>query len=302
MTIVKETCGEVELLAQGVAPRIDEDPIAVDHSDVRSLPPSVSLVIPALNEERNIADVLRRIPSFVGEVILVDGHSTDRTIEVARELRPDIRVVAQTGRGKGNALACGFAVCTGDIIVMLDCDGSTDPSEILRFVAALRTGADFAKGSRFIQGGGSADLTRIRRLGNRLLSVMVKVSFRTWFSDLCYGYNAFWRHCLPALGLEHELAPHDDPNTMRWGDGFEVETLINVRVAKSGLRIVEVPSFESKRVYGESNLRAVRDGWRVLQTIVRERRRRVAAKRIVSSPPVAVSGDVPADLEAAVGT
>lgn len=280
MTIVKEPRGEIRPLPEIPA---GGDRTRVPEQTARSAPPSVSVVIPALNEERNVANVLQAIPAFVSEIIVVDGRSTDNTVEVARALRPEVRVVSQTRSGKGNALACGFAVCTGDIIVMLDCDGSTDPAEILRFVAALRTGADFAKGSRFIQGGGSADLTRVRRLGNRLLSVMVKLGFRTWFSDLCYGYNAFWRHCLPVMGLEHEVGPQDDPGSMRWGDGFEVETLINVRVAKADLRIIEVPSFERKRVYGESNLRAMHDGWRVLRTIVRERRRTGSARQLMST-------------------
>ena len=80
----------------------------------------------------------------------MDGHSKDDTVAVARGLRPDVRVVIQTHRGKGNALACGFAMCTGDIIVMLDADGSTDPREIPAFVSALIDGADFAKGSRYM--------------------------------------------------------------------------------------------------------------------------------------------------------
>src|SRR5579871_2108700 len=90
---------------------------------------SVSVVIPALNEAANLPHVLTRIPTFVDEVVLVDGRSIDDTVEVARRLRPDIRVVVQDGHGKGNALACGFAAATGDIIVMLDADGSTDPDE-----------------------------------------------------------------------------------------------------------------------------------------------------------------------------
>ena len=88
------------------------------------------------------------------EIILVDGHSTDETVRVAQRLRPDIVVIRQTRVGKGNALACGFAAATGDFIVMIDADGSNDPAEIPRFVAALEGGADFAKGSRFLPGGG----------------------------------------------------------------------------------------------------------------------------------------------------
>src|SRR5207248_2689059 len=149
-----------------------------------------------LNEAANLPHVLTRIPGRVHEVVLVDGGSIDDTVVVAQAIRPDIRVVMQSGTGKGNALACGFAAAKGDIIVMLDADGSTDPAEIPQFVEALIAGADFAKGSRFLASGGSADITPIRKLGNEVLCGIVNVLFGTRYSDLCYGYNAFWRSCL----------------------------------------------------------------------------------------------------------
>jgi glycosyltransferase involved in cell wall biosynthesis len=225
----------------------------------RTIPswPRVSVIIPTLNEAQNLPHVLTRLPTWLHEVILVDGRSTDNTIEVARALYPDIRVVHQTGRGKGDALAAGFAGATGDVIVMLDADGSADPDEIPRFITALLTGADFAKGSRFLPGGGSSDITRFRTLGNRGLNFLVNVLYRTRYTDLCYGYNAFWRYCLPFM----------DVNC----DGFEVETLINVRIAKARLQVAEVPSFERSRIHGVSNLNAFTDGWRVLKTILKER-------------------------------
>jgi glycosyltransferase involved in cell wall biosynthesis len=231
----------------------------------------VSVVIPTLNEADNLPYVLARLPQGLHEVLIVDGRSTDETVAIARRLRPDVRVLMQTGRGKGNALAAGFRACTGDIVVTLDADGSTDPAEIPRFVAALCAGADFVKGSRFAQGGASSDITPTRRWGNHALNVLVNALYRTSFTDLCYGYNAFWAACLPFMRVDC--------------DGFEVETLVNVRVAKAGLIIHEVPSFEHDRLSGASNLRAVRDGTRVLRTIVRERisaaswRYRIAQRR-----------------------
>ncbi|MDQ6607648.1 MAG: glycosyltransferase family 2 protein, partial [Actinomycetota bacterium] len=203
-------------------------------------------------------------PDCIDEVVLVDGHSVDDTVEVALALRPSVRIVLQSGLGKGNALACGFAAAKCDIIVMLDADGSTDPGEIPKFIAPLLNGADFVKGSRFIEGGGSSDITRFRRAGNRALGGTVNILYGTRYTDLCYGYNAFWRDCLAQMHVTC--------------DGFEVETLINVRIARAGLRTVEVPSHESERIHGTSNLSAVRDGGRVLITIMRERMRR---------PPVA---------------
>ena len=236
--------------------------------------PRVSVVVPTYNEAKNLPHVFALLPEDLHEVIVVDGRSSDGTIEVARELRPDVKIVLQTRRGKGNALACGFEAVTGDIVVMLDADGSADPREIPDYVAALVAGADFAKGTRFALGGGSSDITRIRRIGNWFLNTIVNVLFGTSYTDLCYGYNAFWAHCLPVLDLE----TGDQADAMHWGDGFEIETVINTRIARAGLDIREVKSFEHERVHGMSNLNAVTDGLRVLKAICIERfaRRRPA--------------------------
>lgn len=237
-------------------------------SILRTPAPRVSVIIPTYNEAANLPHVFAELPLDLHEVIVVDGHSVDDTVEVARHLRPDVRVLQQTRRGKGNALACGFAAATGDIIVMLDADGSADPAEIDRYVQALVAGADFAKGTRFSGGGGSSDITWTRRIGNRALNALVNGMYGTTYTDLCYGYNAFWRSCLPIL----DLHPGERADEMRWGDGFEIETVINTRIALAGLTVQEVPSFERPRIHGESNLRATSDGLRVLRAIREERR------------------------------
>jgi glycosyltransferase involved in cell wall biosynthesis len=226
----------------------------------------VTVVIPALNEAENLKAVLPRLDKEY-EIVLVDGGSEDGTVETARSLRPDILVVQQEGAGKGNALACGFAAASGDIIVMLDADGSARPEEIPSFVKALSQGADFAKGSRFLRGGGSADITRVRRAGNWLLGQTVNVLFGTQYTDLCYGYNAFWAKSLERLRVDC--------------DGFEIETLMNIRAARTGCCVVEVPSYEDPRLHGESKLHTFRDGWRILRTIIGE--------RFADSHPVVIS-------------
>jgi glycosyltransferase involved in cell wall biosynthesis len=233
--------------------------------------PSVSVVMPALNEARNLPHVFAKMPPNVHEVIVVDGSSVDDTIAVAQRLWPEVRLVKQTRVGKGNALACGFAAATGDVIAMVDADGSADPGEIPRFVAALRAGADFAKGTRFAAGGGSSDITRLRKIGNRGLSALFNWIYRTRYTDLCYGYNVFWRRHLDVLDLDPDAPASDGDAGQIWGDGFEVETLIHIRVAKSALIVSEVPSFEHPRLHGTSNLNVPRDGMRVLRTIFRER-------------------------------
>jgi len=234
-----------------------------DFSDYRAIGkhfaimPSVSVVVPAKNEARNLQHVFSTIPDWVNEIVLVDGQSTDDTVAEARRIHPAVHVVHQKGRGKGDALQAGFAAAEGEIIVMMDADGSTDGAEIRRFIAALVTGADFAKGSRFASGGGSDDITFSRRLGNKILSGLVNMFFGTRYTDLCYGYNAFWAKHLSKLDLDC--------------DGFEIETVMNVRAAKAGLVIHEIPSYEHLRLHGMSNLKVVRDGLRIARFIVRER-------------------------------
>ena len=218
--------------------------------------PLVSVVVPTLNEERNLPQLFASMPDVVDEVVLVDGFSTDGTVALARELRPDIVVVNQTRRGKGNALCQGFKAASGDIIVMLDADGSTNPAEIPSYVGTLLAGADFAKGSRFMQGGGTSDMEPHRYLGNQFFVWTVRILFGGNYTDLCYGYNAFWAWTLPLLNLD--------------GDGFEIETMMNIRAIQAGLHVAEVPSFENRRFMGLSNLRAFPDGFRVLRTILKE--------------------------------
>src|SRR5260370_4869671 len=243
----------------------------------RQLSPLISVIIPTRNEAQNLRHVLPYIPSIVSEVILVDGQSTDDTITIARQLLPTIQIIRQKGNGKGDAIRAGIAASTGDIIVMLDADGSADPREIPHFVKALMSGHDFAKGSRFAKGGGSHDITLMRRAGNLGLSKLFNLRFRTHFSDLCYGYNAFWRHCLNYVEID--------------SDGFEIETLINIRIHKAQLKIIEVPSFEYKRIYGESNLNTFKDGWRVLMTILRGRGRKASLQ--VQLPHLSSAFNVP---------
>ncbi len=223
--------------------------------------PQVSVVIPTLNEAANLPLVFARLPTWIHEVVLVDGLSDDDTISVARLLRPGVRVLLVTEPGKGAALAAGFAAARGEIIVMLDADGSADPAEIAEFVRSLVAGADFAKGSRFLSDprSGSRDITGLRCFGNAMLTRVVNTMYGTRYTDLCYGYNAFWADCLPQISVNCT--------------GFEVETLIHLRVAQAGLVVTEVPSMEHPRVYGQSNLRVMRDGLRVLRTILVERLR-----------------------------
>jgi glycosyltransferase involved in cell wall biosynthesis len=228
--------------------------------------PTISVIIPTLNEAENLPLVLPYLPTdWIDEVILVDGRSTDNTIDVAKKNLPSIKIVLEEKPGKGVAMLTGYKVATGDILIVLDADGSHDPREIPRFIHSLMEGADFVKGSRFTSGGGTTDMPRIRQFGNQLFVLLVNSIFNVHFTDLCYGYHAFWRYCLDYINLEDV-------------DGFEIDTAIYLRALQYHLRLTEVASFEGHRFRGIGKLRTFPDGLRVLKTIVRE------AKRNIFSP------------------
>jgi glycosyltransferase involved in cell wall biosynthesis len=248
--------------------------------------PSVSLVIPVRNEARNVGWVLEQISDDVSEIILVDGDSSDVTIITARRSRPDIRVVPQQGPGKGSALRTGFLAATGDIVIMMDADGSMSPSEIPHYVHFLANGYDFVKGSRFISGGSSLDITWFRRLGNQFLLTVFNSLYHGHLTDLCYGFCAFDRRYLDHLHLS--------------ATGFEIEAEMTVRAMEAGLRIAEVPSVELPRRSGASNLHAIRDGIRVLRTVLRHHRSGVsghlyqAVRQAAGRPAATMSAEVTA--------
>lgn len=218
----------------------------------------ISAVIPTLNESRNIGAVLDRMPSYVDEIIIVDGGSTDGTVGTVRRHRPDAVIVKELRRGKGVALRSGFRAASGDVIVMLDADGSMAPEEIGRFLYLLADGYQLVKGSRFLIGGGSSDITWLRRLGNFGFRFAVNARYQAAMTDLCYGYCAFFRRDIEELDLQAE--------------GFEIEVELVTRALWAGLRIAEVPSFEQRRLSGNSNLKIIRDGRRILRALIDDSR------------------------------
>jgi glycosyltransferase involved in cell wall biosynthesis len=217
--------------------------------------PKITALICTLNEESNLPHVLPKIPAWVSEVLVVDGHSTDKTVEVARKIRPDIRILAQPGQGKGDALKYGIAQAGGDIVVTLDADGNTDPRELPRFIAPLLNGYDFAKGSRFLNGRPTR-MSRHRRLGNRALARLSNILFGTEFTDMCAGFNAVWKKSWEKI---------------RFPDEFGYEPLITIRAKRAGLRICEVSCADNGRINGSSKLPFLKQGWGALKAVIRER-------------------------------
>jgi glycosyltransferase involved in cell wall biosynthesis len=221
----------------------------------------VSILIPALNGAENLTNLLKNIQTHmpeISEIIVIAGNSIDDTTIVAATL--GAKVLVQHATGKGDAMRQGFANShTGDIIVMMDADGSNRPEEIPRLVEAVVNGAaDIAKGSRFLRGGGSADLTRVRKLGNKLFVSLVNLFWSGQYTDICYGFLAFRK---PAL---KQLAP------LLESTHFQLETEICIKARKLGLKVVEVPSNELQRRHGNSKLHGIHDSISIAKTIFRE--------------------------------
>jgi len=220
------------------------------------LKPTVTALICTLNEEQNLPYTLPKIPGWVDEVLLVDGHSTDNTVEVASRLRAGVRVVYQQGKGKGDALKCGVEHARGDIIVTMDADGATDPDEMSKFVAPLLQGYDFAKGSR-LSHGRPPNMPWHRWFGNKVLAMTSNILYGTRYTDICSGYNAFWKSAFRRLGPTY--------------DGFEMEQEMLVKAKKAGLKVVEVSHYHGRRLGSVSKVSDIRQGLLNSIVILRER-------------------------------
>jgi glycosyltransferase involved in cell wall biosynthesis len=226
--------------------------------------PIITVIICTLNEVGNLPYVLPKIPDWIDEIILVDGHSTDDTIIVAQKLSPGIKVFYQPNKGKGDALKCGVNEAKGEIIITLDADGETPPEEIGNFINPLLEGYSFAKGSRLYKRK-PKKMPRYRWFGNKVLALTCNVLYGTQFSDVCSGYNSFWRKDFLKLDLsysENEI-------------GCSLEQQMIVRAKKSGMKIKEVPINSDGRINGKSVInglrQSVKQGFRDWLLIIGER-------------------------------
>jgi glycosyltransferase involved in cell wall biosynthesis len=217
----------------------------------------VSVVIPCLNEEENIVEVVSRArramagAGIAGEVVVADNDSEDRSAELAREA--GARVVHEPRRGYGSAYLAGFAAARGEYIVMGDADLTYDFEEIPKFVAELDNGAELVMGDRMKHIHPGAMPWHHRYIGNPVLTGILNVFFRTGVSDAHCGMRALRRDVLPRLDLRTT--------------GMEFASEMVIRASKEKLRIAEFP-IEYHPRGGESKLSSWRDGWRHLRFLL----------------------------------
>lgn len=218
--------------------------------------PYVSVIVPTLNEGQNIGSLLRQVSAMLKrynyEIIVVDGHSTDKTISIAKSMRAKI---IYDEFGKGSALTKGIMAAKGDVIISMDADLSNRPKELKLLIAGIETGYDICMGSRFLTGGGSDDMPAIRKFGNWCFVKAVNIIYGSRYTDLCYGYRSFAKNIPKRLGLEEK--------------GFGIEAEISIKAMKKHMKVLEVPSYEKKREGGVAKLLTLRDGWVIIKAIIR---------------------------------
>lgn len=216
----------------------------------------VSIVIPSLNEEKNMRPLLRTIGRALSgyryDVVVVDGGSKDRTVEIARQC--GARILFDLA-GKGSALRTGLHAAEGEILIAMDADLSQHPRELPQFIRGIEAGYDICMGSRFMRGGKSYDITYLRALGNKLFCWFVNLRFQANYTDLCYGYRSFRKTVFDDLRLRES--------------GFGIEAELSIVASKKKLRVLEVPSIEKKRRFGKAKLQTFKDGYAVLKAILK---------------------------------
>ena len=239
------------------APVLTVDPLAA--ATVKT--GKVTILIPTKNEEAGIGATIDALPlekldelGLQVEVLVVDGHSTDRTREIAEA--KGAKVVLQKGKGKGWGVRSAIPHITGDYIVMLDADSTYPAESIPEFLEHVSNGSDVVMGSRFKGTIEEGAMSGTNRLGNHVLSLMASALYGRRCTDVCTGMWAFKRGALKTLKLN--------------SNHFEIEAELFAQSAKSGLRIKEVPILYRRRS-GQSGLNSWRDGAKIAAKLLRKR-------------------------------
>jgi glycosyltransferase involved in cell wall biosynthesis len=219
----------------------------------------ISVIVPAKNEVDGIGFVIRGTREAIGEqgeIIIVDEHSTDGTVEAALEADSNVRVFQRDGSGKGNGIRKGIGVFSGDIFVILDADATFDPRDIMKVVGPIMRGeCDAVLGSRIKGKREKGSMNLIHYVGNRLLNFSLSLRFGTWITDSQTGLRAMRGDVVRSIKLVSE--------------GFDVEAELTVECLKKGYRVKEVPiCFWCRKGNSKSKLRAFSDGWLIFRRLM----------------------------------
>ncbi len=210
----------------------------------------VSIVIPTWNEEAGLTDIISHCRPYADEILIVDGHSSDRTREIAQEMGAS--VILDHGRGKGDAIRTAIGAVTGDIIVFIDADYSHNPRHIPRLLAPILRGeADHVSGSR-TRGGSDelhGDLHKfMRMIGSDIITLGINYRFNVRLTDSQNGFRAIRASIAKQLGLREDITT--------------IEQEMTIKTLSKGYRMTEVPMHEYARRFGESRIALWKVSWR----------------------------------------
>ncbi len=218
---------------------------------------TITVVICAKNEEQTISEAVQGALPFATQVLVVDGHSSDKTREFAERL--GARVIQDRGKGKGDAIRCAIPHISGEITVFMDADGSHDKNDIPRLLAPILAGeADHVSGSRLL--GGSSELHGgfdecFRLMGSSFITACINWRFKVRISESQNGFRAIRTEVLRQLDLRENITT--------------IEQEMIMKTLRKGYRLAEVPSHEYCRKAGKSNIRISRVAFRYVWTVVK---------------------------------
>lgn len=216
---------------------------------------TVSLIIPTLNEAGCIERIISEVPKeYVDEIIVVDGHSTDGTIDIVKKLS-GVRLIMQESKGFGGAFSEGIKASKCDVVVLCDGDGSHNVADIPKLIAEIEKGFDYVMAARYRPGSRSEDDTLIRYFGNIFFTFLTNLLHRVYISDCLYLFTAARKSIFDKIELKSQ--------------GFEFCIEILVKVHKAGFKISEIPSVERLRYSGSSKVNAFKHGVIILIEIIK---------------------------------
>jgi glycosyltransferase involved in cell wall biosynthesis len=202
-----------------------------------------TVIIPTKNEELSIEKIIKKCKPYADELLVVDGHSTDKTREMAKAL--GVRVILDHGKGKGDGIRVGIQEAKGDIVVFIDADGSHDPDDIPKMIKPIQEDkADLVIGSR--GKGGSDELhgdveKLLRMIGSDIILIGINKRWKVNLTDSQNGFRAIRTDVARKLGLKENITTIEQEMTMK--------------CLKKGFRVDEVPTHEYEREYGSSVIR-----------------------------------------------
>ena len=215
----------------------------------------VSLVIPTKNEAGALEKTIKEIPQgCVDEIIVSDGHSTDGTLDIAVKL--GCKAITQEGKGYGLGILSGVKIATGDVIVIMDGDGSQIPADIPRLLEKIKEGYDIGWGSRYLGGGKSLDDTWLRYFGNQLFTFLIRFIHGLKITDILYMFPAFKKEIFDKVSLQFS--------------DFRFGIELPVKAHKAGFKFGEVACVERKRMTGETKVKDLADGYKIFKAILKK--------------------------------